>query len=335
MALVRGDTARAMEKAESVSFLDELGRPFIQTKYGGQGYTTMQLEDLQIYPTFHREGKFTLRDAPTDIFYAAPFVAIERERVQNTLVGKEGCYASLQEQLVHVSELRLIQDFLSMYRATPTMMYAHLSEYSHNDVNMAKLYDKDLKNMMQTLVTNGVLNNTFFLILGDHGFQRAESPLLTTSQGRVEDSMPALYLVPPPSLARDHPQLARNLAANTARLTSHFDTHQTLRQLLGLAARRPVEQLFRGYEDHGTSLLEEVGDRTCREAGVPDDAYCQCPGGMSPLPAAEAEVWAAAVLADINKFLEPFSFCQKLGLWAVKEATVKKVTSIKKVSSLK
>ena len=334
MALVRGDTARAVEEAESVSFLDEQGRPFIQTRYRGQGYTTMQLEDLQIYPTFHREGKFTLRHPPTDIFYAAPFVAIERERVQNALVGKEGCYACLQEQLVHVSELRLIQDFLSMYRATPTMMYAHLSEYSHNDVNMAKLYDKDLKNMMQTLVTNGVLNNTFFLILGDHGFQRAESPLLTTSQGRVEDSMPALYLVPPPSLARDHPQLARNLAANTARLTSHFDTHQTLRQLLGHAARRPVEQLFRGYEEHGTSLLEEVGDRTCREAGVPD-AYCQCLGGMSQLPAAEAEVWAAAVLADINKFLEPFSFCQKLGLWAVKEATVKKVTSIKKVTSLK
>ena len=246
MALVRGDTARAMEKAESVSFLDELGRPFIQTKYGGQGYTTMQLEDLQRYPTFHRPGRFSLRRPTTDIFYAAPFVAIEREQVQNALVGT--CYACLQEQLVHVSELRLIQDFLSMYRATPTMMYAHLSEYSHNDVNMAKLYDKDLKNMMQTLVKNGVLNNTFFLILGDHGFQRVESPLLRTPQGRVEESMPALYLVPPPSLARDHPRLARNLAANTARLTSHFDTHKTLRQLLGLAARRPVEQLFRGYE---------------------------------------------------------------------------------------
>ena len=59
------------------------------------------------------------------------------------------------------------------------------------------------------------------------------------------------------------------------------------------------------------------------------DAYCQCLGGMSQLPAAEAEVWAAAVLADINRYLEPFSFCQKLSLWAVKEATVKKVSSTK------
>lgn len=50
---------------------------------------------------------------------------------------------------------------------------------------------------MQRLVRSGALNRTFFLLMGDHGFQRAESPFFQSKQGFAEQDHPAFYLLPP------------------------------------------------------------------------------------------------------------------------------------------
>ena len=126
----------------------------------------MHLEDFQLYGDFTREGEVGLKHPPADIYYRAAFLAMIREKLQNRLIGKFGAYACLQEDLLHKQELHVIQEFLEMYKATPSLLFLHLSEYSHNDVNMAKLYDQDFLNMMKNLTSSGALNNTFFMILG-------------------------------------------------------------------------------------------------------------------------------------------------------------------------
>ena len=104
---------------------------------------------------------------PFNIYYRGPFLAMINEWVQNQLVGGYDAYACLQEQLLHKHEFRIIQDFIEMYSGTPNFLFCHLNDYTHNDLNMAKLYDDDLRHMLETIISNGHLENTFFVLLGD------------------------------------------------------------------------------------------------------------------------------------------------------------------------
>ena len=312
-------------------YLDEQRQTIIQTVYKNNGYITAQMEDFQIYGTFGRKGEVGLRQAPTNIFYRAPFLAMAKEGLQNTLVGKCCAYACLQEQMLHKHQFRIIHDFISMYSEDPSFMFMHFCEYSHNDLNMAKHYDQDLKHLMEQMIDKNELKDTFFMILGDHGFQRAEDKFVLTEQGRIENSLPALYLLPPPHFAENYSEMHKNLVKNSQRLTSFWDLNQMLRQLLSLSVNKSQEELFPKYEGHGISLLEDVGDRNCEEAEISEN-YCQCTDGISEMSADESKIWAQKILLDTNNFLQPFDFCQKLSLKTVIDASSKflnKVLSIR------
>ena len=334
MALLSGETGGWPPNKTGLYYLDQERQTIIPTIATNLGYVTLLLEDLAVYGTFAKKNILGFTRPPTDIYYRAPFMAMLEEDfglLRNRLVGKADCYACLQEQPVHVPELRVVEDFISMYSAVPTFAHVHLNEYTHNDLNMGKLYDPDLRQMMERLVERGALDNTFFLLMGDHGFQRAEDPFVLTRQGAVENDLPALYILPPVNFRARHGEMYQHLRKNTAKLTSFFDINQMLRQILALASNNTVENLFRGFEGHGVSLLSEVGDRTCAEAEIPQD-YCQCTDGVSELESQLARDIAASVIRDLNTFLAGFRLCQELQLREVKEATVKRageLTSVK------
>ena len=337
MALLSGETGGGWPpdwpNRTGLYYLDTERQPLLQSLYSQHGYLTLQLEDLQVYGTLTRKHQLGFRRPPADIYYRAPFLAMLQENfgwMRNRLVGKAECFACLQEQLVHVPELRVVEDFISMYSAVPTFAHVHLNEYTHNDLNMGKLYDADLSQMMKRLVSGLALQNTFFLLMGDHGFQRAEDPFVLTRQGAVENDLPALYLLPPADFSVRHPEKYQNLRNNAAKLTSFFDVNQMLRQVLALASNKTVEDIFRGFEGHGTSLFDDVGDRTCAQADIPED-YCRCTDGIAELPAREATEIARSIIRDINTFLAGFRLCQELELSELKEATVKRgqLTSVK------
>ena len=258
-------------------------------------------------------------------------LAITSQNLLNTHVGRTAdCQACLQEKLIHHHELSAIEDFLTVYSANPTFAHIHLAQYTHNDLNMGKLYDSDLRAMMERLVVGGALDNTFFLLMGDHGFQRAEDPFVLTRQGAVENDLPALYILPPVKFRERHEEMYQHLRNNTAKLTSFFDINQMLRQLLALASNNTVENLFRGFEGHGVSLFSDVGDRTCAEADIPQD-YCQCTDGISELESQPARDIAESIIRDLNTFLAGFGLCQELLLKEVKEATVKRTRELNSV----
>merc|ERR1719419_1636054 len=120
--------------------------------------------------------------------------------------------------------------------------------------------------MLQTISDAGAFENTFFLLMSDHGFQFGS--ILKTYQGMVENNMPGLFLIPPTSLAKDHPDLLENLKANSKVLTSHFDINKLLRHLVSLGTGKPESELFLEENPSGVSLLKPVGSRTCTKAGV-------------------------------------------------------------------
>ena len=288
---------------EGIYYLDEERQALIQDVYRNHGYITLYMEDFQLHGTFARKNTIGFKKPPVDIYYRGPFLAMISEWVQNQIVGTYDSYACLQEQLVHKHEFRIIQDFIEMYSNAPNFLVTHLNEYTHNDLNMAKLYDQDMRDMLENIIKSGALDNTFFVLLGDHGFQRAENPFTLTSQGKIEEAMPAFYLIPPKHLAIHNKRILKKLEKNSQMLTSFWDANQMLRDLLALSVEnRTTEDLFDQFEGHGTSLLEDVGDRDCEEAEIPA-GICQCTDGTEHLNDDEAEKWARTLLLDTNNFL--------------------------------
>ena len=96
-------------------------------------------------------------------------------------MGKADNYACQQEVPAHTHQFRILRDLL-LHQEGPIFAYVHLNEYTHNDLTMARHYDKPLKELLTELSKAGGLNDTFFVLLADHGFQRGENPFTFTEQ---------------------------------------------------------------------------------------------------------------------------------------------------------
>ena len=320
-----GDWPADWPNRTSIYYFDDHRQPMLPSLYQRHGYVTMFLEDLQLFGTLNREGRVGFRNPPAMIYYRAAFWAMIKEEwgyLRNRLVGKFGAYACLQEKLLHIHQFQVLRDFIDTYHEEPSFAHLHLNEYLHNDLNMAKLYDKDLKEMLQHLVTTGSINNTFFMILGDHGFQRAEDPFILTEQGKVETNMPALYLLPPAKFKTDKSELHNNLVNNAKKLTSFYDLNQMLRDILALGVGKNSKDMFANFEGHGASLFSNLTDRTCEEAEIPEE-YCSCRDGVVKLEPSVVKSTAVAILEDTDRFISPLGLCEILHLDQLKEATAK------------
>ena len=118
MALLSGETGGWPPNKTGLYYLDQERQTISPTIATNLGYVTLLLEDLAVYGTFAKKNILGFTSPPTDIYYRAPFMAMLEEDfgwLRNRLVGKADCYACLQEQLVHVPELRVVEDFISMY----------------------------------------------------------------------------------------------------------------------------------------------------------------------------------------------------------------------------
>ena len=92
---------------------------------------------------------------------------------------------------------------------------------------------------------------------------------------------------------------------NTKFLTSNFDVHLMLRDILALSLGKSTTDLFSERKTQaGVSLFSELTNRTCQEAGVPL-MYCCCNNGREKVQPDDPIILAIAsgVLEDINQYL--------------------------------
>ena len=173
--------------------------------------------------------------------------------------------------------------------------------------------------------------------MGDHGF-RMDFSWGGTDQGKTEATMPALSVLAPQQFRNQYPDKAQdkrtlsisyfftetvihhkiinkimclimfpsqNLIKNTKFLTSNFDGHLMLQDILALSLGKSTKELFAERKNKlGVSLFSEVGNRTCQEAGVPL-MYCCCNNGREKMEPDDPIIMAIAegVLEDINQYL--------------------------------
>lgn len=215
------------------------------------------------YPWKNAKG-FTKK--PTDYYFRPWYVSNYRWPPSN--LSGELYFGNHPLHLLHTG---LMEQFMRKYHRHCHFSFNFLTALSHNDPNYIELMDEDLKSMLERLYTKNRLNNTALVVLGDHG--NRVSAIRYAYVGRLEERLPFLGIYLPKWFKQRHPSLLRNLRVNRQRLTSNFDLHQTL---LDIVNERYDDSPREKVPGRGLSLFGEIpAKRTCRDAGIPVQ-YCTC-----------------------------------------------------------
>ena len=260
--------------------------PFIWRNVSAQGGATFFSEDWPRLCTYNLEtsGGGGFSKPPTDHYMRPFYLAInEMEQFEAPLADvlqffedknfrlRTNSYLCYGDTTMHVLAIEYFKRFLIAYREDYKFAQVWNNKLSHNYVNFIKLADEDLLNMLIFLRTEGFLENSFLFFLSDHG-SRVDK-IRNTPIGRLEERLPLLSLVVPEHLKQQFPNLHKNLKTNIDRLTSPFDTYQTMMDIINENFNSP--EVDNPYP-RGISLFRPIPeDRSCADAGI-DEHNCVC-----------------------------------------------------------
>ncbi|CAH1399296.1 unnamed protein product [Nezara viridula] len=238
--------------------------PLIWKEFSKQGYVTAYAEDLPSIGTFnYRKTGFV--KSPTD-YYIRPFMLAAEKflkiKVKNTLnicLGPVSTSDYILDYLI---------DFAKTFKDALTFSLFWLNNFSHNDVNTPSAMDSRILSFFSDLKDTGVLENTFIVFLSDHGIRYGK--IRETYVGWIEERLPFIYFWVPPKLKEFHPEKYHNLMVNADRLTSPYDLHLSLKDLLGMATNGS-----RGCPTCHSLFDEASWNRSCINAGITEH-WCTC-----------------------------------------------------------
>lgn len=294
---------------DSLTTLDRC--PLIWDRFKDAGYFTALLEDtakLSILNINH--FKFPgFSYSPTD-YYLYPFL----QEVENTKAGNPYCLGSkfaFQVMLDYLVDL------------TTTLMPFRLfgmfweSSVTYKEQNNPMLLDYSYKTMIKKLDETGFLNKTVLIVLSDHG--AVSGNMTKTKQGSkgLEERLPILYILPPPSFPKEYSSAYENLKENSGRLTTPFDLHDTLIDLLDVEAINNEELAIRSKTSKNRSyslFLQIPSNRTCKSANIADQ-LCTCFNTKTNKESnVEAQQASEYLIAHLNELISSYSGCAKLNL---------------------
>mmetsp|Transcript_21179 Transcript_21179/g.34940 ORF Transcript_21179/g.34940 Transcript_21179/m.34940 type:complete len:784 (-) Transcript_21179:394-2745(-) len=162
----------------------------------------------------------------------------------------------------------------------PTFTFLHDFDLHLEKVTDLHRYDEDKATTLNMLRESGVLRNTVFIYISDHGNQQK---IITTEQGSIEYKLPFWYLMVPDLVLDQRSDRREDIQAalqhNQQVLTSQADVHETMLDLAGGRGMGDAEwwQLH-GHDPDllGKSVLRSLPyNRTCEDVGIPPMA-CVC-----------------------------------------------------------
>lgn len=301
------------------------GCSFIWKRYKQAGYKTVFAEDVGLLGLFNfcRSG---FRRAPTD-YYLRPIVLEMEKRIAykkdlnvNLCMGGRRTADVLMEYMRKMVPHMKRQLFFSFFWSV---------SLTHDYFNSPTLLDAQLAFNLRLLQESGILNHTLVLLMSDHGMRWGS--FRKTYQGMMEERQPLLIALYPPWLKQRYPLAVANLELNAKRLTTHFDLHATLVQLLNMH-NLEADQLQRSTEDlkdidstlpRGISLFLPVPvERNCEQAGIAAH-WCTC-HQREELPTNDGRVQRAAryLVRLINDRLVAHPQCRTLYLNSILQAFI-------------
>ena len=208
--------------------------------------------------------------------------------------------------------LDYIKRFAIQYRNKPTFILSHISHQSHDDLNGGSYADASYVRFLKNLKLKGIFNNSILIMMGDHGFRFG--PFRNSRIGYLEERLPYLSIAVPEWFRRKYPTAIKNLKMNHKRLTTNFDIHATLREILRVQSDSQFEKIG-NLNQRGISLFHEIPrERTCDHASILPH-WCTC---MSHEPVAvndtTVKIVTDVVIKSLNRDLRSFKRCATLSL---------------------
>ena len=283
--------------------------PWLFRELQSAGYVTQWGEDDYESGTFTKALR-GFKDQPVD-HYLRPF-HMKLPKVRYDMLSTTYC---LGPQPKHQVVFQNILDLYDMYGSKPKFSFMWNTELSHDSLSMVRLVDDDLKSFLQKLKHTNLLNNTLLILLSDHGARFGEP--WDSPQGGYEQLLPYLGLRFPKWFEQKYPVAYKNLQKNTVQLTTPYDVHATLKDVLNYTGS--------GKQNTGVkalSLFQEVPiNRSCGDAGISSE-WCTCLDWQK-LPSDHENAYKAAInfVDAINAYTEPFrNICHSFQLLKVTNA---------------
>ncbi|KAK5646629.1 hypothetical protein RI129_005093 [Pyrocoelia pectoralis] len=294
---------------------------FLWKNYSNNNYATVFAEDSAWMGMFHYT-KMGFKKQPTD-YYWGPFDYAAEKNIGNAIVQQASqCVGSrpIYQVLLHYTQ-----------KFTQVMHHNHIPYFglfwsaslSHNFLNKPQLGDESYANFFDQLQKFNILKNTVLIFMSDHGIRFG--PIRTTYQGRMEERLPFLFTVFPTAYRETYYQVYANLNRNSKRLTTPFDLHETLKDLLNPFSLNQellnIRILNRTVTKRGYSLFEPIPtNRTCEAAGI-SVHWCTCQNSTVVDINSSAVVDATTFLVQyMNKQLDGYADCAKLTLVDISNA---------------
>lgn len=164
---------------------------------------------------------------------------------------------------------------------------------SHDDINGASMMDDKMVRKFEDLDNSGVLNETMVIFLSDHGMRYGN--IRNTFVGWYEERLPFLHIWLPKWFREQDPEAYTALQINQNRLTSPFDLHMTLRDIL---MRAGGERNVSSGCPICSSLFRRVPyERGCEDVGV-SPHWCTCKAFVPQSTTEKIATDSAKILMD-------------------------------------
>lgn len=238
--------------------------PTIWKEYDKYGYYTAFNEDVPNIGTFsYRLTGFN--EQPTDHYMRTYYLAID----SYVKSYKRLCVNHMAR---HNAMLDYTRQYMHKYKNDPSFVFSFHGELSHDSINLIGVADDDIMNWMRSLRDQSILNNTILIMMSDHGNRFAT--IRNTLQGKQEERLPFFSFIFPDWFKVHYREQYNNFRENTKRLTTPFDIHATLHDILSIQSNGKISPLVR--PTRALSLFSKIPEnRSCADAYI-EPHWCAC-----------------------------------------------------------
>ncbi|CAH2988897.1 unnamed protein product [Chilo suppressalis] len=294
--------------------------PFIWEWFKQAGFYTAFAEDSGWLGTFNYL-KAGFSNTPTD-YYTHTFIneAEKYAAKENFSIKLTPC---LNDRYFYQVLLDYVEDITYALRHTRLFGLFWEVTMSHDELNYPMAMDHDYVKLFEKLEISGYLNDSIVFILSDHGIRWGD--IRYTKQGRLEERLPFVFVLLPPSFKENFSAAYRNLKTNSKRLTTPYDIYSTLYDLTNLENVKNENIFHRSqqsyYRNRSISLFLPVpSNRTCELAAI-SDHWCTCHKRIVKSKINKVVWRAAKILVErLNARVSVHDNCANLSLVDVIEA---------------
>ncbi|XP_025074094.1 uncharacterized protein LOC105427274 [Pogonomyrmex barbatus] len=299
--------------------------PFLWKKYSDAGYRTIFGEDACSMTTFNYL-KPGFREKPTD-YYLRPYCIGAEKDIGNThKLNANLCIGTRKtfDCMLDYTRKTAIEFSSELYFA-----FIWQASLTHDYFTYPQLGDNSYHEFIEYASREGLLNRTALIVMSDHGMRWGE--FRQTYQGKIEDSLPFVFIVPPRWWREKFPLAWGNLRRNSHSLTTPFDLHETLTDLLNphvlresfLKRRIKVQETYVSPMPRGISwFLPVPSTRTCDMAHIANH-WCMCHTSNSvSWNDTGLQDSVSFLVGELNDMLSRYPSCALLNLKLIKDAKV-------------